>query len=126
MHVKIFIYGVYFVNAHGCKYTFLYVMFYYLVENSLYHFNKINVFSEDTILCNYGYSQEWCLLVCSCFVIMRHSYPHKGRGGALNGDIKNSCKGDDTSSLRVAAPSPRQRGEALSGGGCCYTWASFS
>lgn len=32
MHVKIFIYGVYFINAHGCKYTFLYVMFYCLVE----------------------------------------------------------------------------------------------
>ena len=31
MHMKIFIYGVYFVNAHGCKYKFLY-MFYCLVE----------------------------------------------------------------------------------------------
>ena len=70
--------------------------------------------------------QEWCLLVCSCFVIMRLSYPHKGRGGALNGDTKNSCEGDHTSSLCVATPSPRQRGEALSGGGCGYTWASLS
>ena len=42
--------------------------------------------------------------------------PHKGRGGTLNGDTKNSCEGDHTRSLRVAVPSPRQRGEALSGG----------
>ena len=44
MHVKMFIYVVYFINADGCKYTFLYV-FYCLVENKsfLYHFNKINV-----------------------------------------------------------------------------------
>lgn len=51
---------------------------------------------------------------------------HKGRGGALNGDTKNSWEGDHTSSLHVATPSPQQRGEALSGGGCGYTWASLS
>ena len=70
--------------------------------------------------------QEWCLLVCSCFVIMRLSYPHKGRGGALNGDTKNSCEGDHTSSLRVATPSPRQRGEGVATHGLAFYRRSLS
>ena len=63
------------------------------------------------------------------FVIMRRSYPqnpHKGRGGALNGDTKNSCKGDHTSSLRVATPFPRQRGEGVATHGLAFCRRSLS
>ena len=64
--------------------------------------------------------QEWCLLVCSCFVIMRLSYPHKGRGGALNGDTKKRLRRRPHQQPTCSHTLPPTKG-----GGCSYTWASL-